>query len=953
MTCKPRSHREPGDHVNDFLRGIRVSVVCCLALAAVNACATTIKPSIDPGHRTPTENAADQLPPPTLPEYSLGPETAFQLQKMPLYTTGIPRFLDQHPTYDGRGILIAILDSGVDADIPGLTTTTTGDRKILDLRDFSGEGRISLSRAKPVKDSISVSGITLGGFGRVVLFNAEGPWYGGVLREETLGSLPAADVDGNGRVGDHLPVIVTRASDGWILLADTDRNGSLLGEKPIRDYLASRQTFSWTRKGASPRISLAANFSDSNGLPVLDLFFDTSGHGSHVAGIAAGHDLYGVKGFNGVAPGAQILGLKIANNAQGGLSTGGSMIRAMDYAIRFATRRRLTLVLNLSFAVGNEIEGQARIDQLIDSMLAAHPELVLTLSAGNDGPGLTTVGFPGSAARAVTVGAVLPGDPGEPDDLRQEPVAYYSARGGEVSKPEILAPGVAYSTVPPWDRGQEVKSGTSMASPHAAGLVALLYSGLLQEQRPIPSGRTTRHALMVTARPVPGAAFPDQGAGIPEISSAYRWLRTGRIAPEIEVRAEGGVSGAYHATGLRGDGDTLQQFTLVRPAGLPPATYSLRSNANWLVAPASVTLTDSVTVVSVRYRAEPLRKLGTTTGVVTGWPADTMAGPAFRLVNTVAQSFPGVQDIRESSTTPIPAGEERRVTILADSGRPFEVSARIGSRAPLLVFLHEPSGMLVRGSQPQIAGSGQEMVSFKVDGRDVVRGAYELVAVAPPTEPSSARFELRAAPLFDARREPTGVVTRISTDTAGGERKVRMSLVGAERQVVIEAKGSDTVTTNFVVPSWATRVVVDLNMTREQWARFTDFGLTLLDVSGRHIESSPLNYAFGRVEAALDLNHGESPVSVALFPALAEPGSSESWQASMSIRIYPDQPVTLSVAHPGGSAPGDEETTFTLPPSPWPLADQFFLLGQMELTDQGERWTREVPLPEPGSPLPR
>ena len=68
-------------------------------------------------------------------------------------------------------------------------------------------------------------------------------------------------------------------------------------------------------------------------------------------------------------------------------------------------------MLNLSFGVGNEIEGTARIDQLIDSVLAAHPELVFTISAGNDGPGtLHRSGFPGSARRAITVGATLPGE---------------------------------------------------------------------------------------------------------------------------------------------------------------------------------------------------------------------------------------------------------------------------------------------------------------------------------------------------------------------------------------------------------------------------------------------------------------------------------------------------------------------------------------------------------------
>ena len=184
-------------------------------------------------------------------------------------------------------------------------------------------------------------------------------------------------------------------------------------------------------------------------------------------------------------------------------------------------------------------------------------------------------------------------------------------------------------------------------------------------------------------------------------------------APEIEVRVEGGVTGAYHATGIREEGDSLQRFTLVRPPGLPPVTYALRSNASWLLTPAHVTLSDTATEVTLRYRPDVLGKLGTTTGVVAGWPADTMAGPAFRLVNTIAQAVTTARGINESVSVPILPGDERRLVILADSGQPFEASARIGGRFPLLVFLHEPSGMLMRGSQPQIAGAGQETISFK------------------------------------------------------------------------------------------------------------------------------------------------------------------------------------------------------------------------------------------------
>ena len=264
----------------------------------------------------------------------------------------------------------------------------------------------------------------------------------------------------------------------------------------MHDYLVGRETFGWAARGRTPKVTVAANFSAGSGDPRLDLVFDISSHGSHVAGIAAGHDLYGVPGFDGVAPGAQLLGLKIANSAQGSVTTSGSMMRAIDYAIRFADARRLPLVLNMSFGVGNEIEGGARIDALVDSVLAAHPDLVFTISAGNDGPGLSTIGFPGSARRAIGVGATVPASFLPPTRGGRGPKTSspISARGGQLAKPDLVTPGVAYSAVPRWNTGQEIEQGTSMASPHAAGLAALLVSGLVRRSGPSMPERSSKRS---------------------------------------------------------------------------------------------------------------------------------------------------------------------------------------------------------------------------------------------------------------------------------------------------------------------------------------------------------------------------------------------------------------------------------------------------------------------------
>jgi hypothetical protein len=157
----------------------------------------------------------------------------------------------------------------------------------------------------------------------------------------------------------------------------------------------------------------------------------------------------------------------------------------------------------------------------------------------------------------------------------------------------------------------------------------------------------------------------------------------------------------------------------------------------------------------------------------------------------------------------------------------------------------------------------------------------------------------------------------------------------------------------FVIPAWSRGVVVDVTMDRAQWGRFTDFGLTLLDSTGRQLGKKPLNYAFGRLQVEAPSGHGDMPVSLTLLPGFADPADKRRWSLRASIRLYADTSVVLASSSAGGAmtlAPGKSATlAFALPSDPWPLGPKFVPLGLVVARVGGRSWTRETALAPTGT----
>jgi subtilisin family serine protease len=239
---------------------------------------------------------------------------------------------------------------------------------------------------------------------------------------------------------------------------------------------------------------------------------DKFGHGTHVASIAAGTGAKSAGKYKGVAPGAKILNGKVLDDEGFGDDSG--IIAGMDWAAEQGAD-----VVNLSLGGGDTPE----IDPLEAQVnkLSTEKGILFAIAAGNSGEfGEQTVGSPGSAEAALTVGAV---------DDKDKPASFSSIGPGldGAIKPDVTAPGVDTTAasakgsliakeVGEKPAGYLTISGTSMATPHVAGAAAIL-----KQQHPDWTYTELKGALAGSAK---GGKYPpfQQGSGRIQVDKALK-----------------------------------------------------------------------------------------------------------------------------------------------------------------------------------------------------------------------------------------------------------------------------------------------------------------------------------------------------------------------------------------------------------------------------------------------
>lgn len=302
----------------------------------------------------------------------------------------------------------------------------------------------------------------------------------------------------------------------------------------------------------------------------------TSGHGTHVAGTIGGTGAMSDGRYTGIAPEAQLVGIG-AGDALFILYA----LEGFDYALDPDNRAAYNIrVISNSWGTSGDFAPFNPIS--IASKRAYDEGIIVNFAAGNAGPGENTLN-PYSASPCVM--SVAAGD-------KSGNLADFSSRGvpgDEFAHPDITAPGVQIiaarattgAVTPPFTGDLEYGafysriSGTSMATPHISGIVALML-----EANP---GLTLDGVLEIfeeTAKPMPGRALWEVGYGYVDAYAAVQRAASAGSRVVTETATLDAWSGTVDLAVVSPLG-ALVEAEDTRTLSVPAGVSALRVRTDW------------------------------------------------------------------------------------------------------------------------------------------------------------------------------------------------------------------------------------------------------------------------------------------------------------------------------------------------------------------------------------
>jgi subtilisin family serine protease len=338
---------------------------------------------------------------------------------------------------------------------------------------------------------------------------------------------------------------------------------------------------------------------------------DRHGHGTHVTSTVGGSGAASDGKEKGVAPGATLAVGKVLDD--GGSGSESEIIAGMEWAARDVAAD----IVSMSLGSTEPSDGTDPMAEAVNT-LSRETGALFVIAAGNTGAP-SSIGSPGAADAALTVGAV---------DSADQAAWFTSAGpryGDNALKPDLSAPGVgilaARSRLAEGSGDYTSMDGTSMATPHIAGVAALL-----AEEHPDWSGARLKDALMSTSKEL-DAPVHQSGAGRVSVPDAVN----------ADLTATGSADLGFYAWPYASNEPVTRTLTYTNDSDTP---VELRLSARG--APAGVvTLADTSLTVPAHGTAATTvtgdgskAPVGTTGGQVVAADArgKTLAHTAFGLV---------------------------------------------------------------------------------------------------------------------------------------------------------------------------------------------------------------------------------------------------------------------------------------------------------------------------------
>lgn len=442
----------------------------------------------------------------------------FSPQQKALYLAkkdfGILDFWKKRPQADGREVVVGILDDGISPHQSGFFKTSTGARKFLKRGSNSSYTTFSLNLV------------------------GEELWEGQVVEDRPY--LFSKNFDLN-QDNEYKPWNVKVVGDKICL--DLNIDGAFLEDECRGSFAATGEYFVLPK---NLKLAITAEFDKTNNkLKIFQPEEKGDSHGEGVASVLSGYQLGGLKDFDGVAPGSKILDFDLSEKTdkqEEDQYTLGRILMGMDWLGANGAE-----VVNLSYSLFfSSIKSQIFMRQAV-SELSKKYNMVITFSAGNNGPGLGSLNrrsiYPSSSLVAGAfvskeLDEVVHGVTGLPEEGR---VIFYSSRGpGPLNEDGALLIAPLSSLVHSDPQGGfDAFSGTSSASPALAGVATVLISALKQEGIKIDA-ETIVHALRLSGRLLKNEPFVAQGYGLPQIERAfeiYKKLVAGDQVMNVTVKA--------------------------------------------------------------------------------------------------------------------------------------------------------------------------------------------------------------------------------------------------------------------------------------------------------------------------------------------------------------------------------------------------------------------------------